>query len=209
MIGLSSCLIRERLMKIYALDRFPSDSVQSLLDIGGNVSVFSTQARFKFPSARIVAVEPDPANAKAFRTNVDGLNIEVIEAGLGRGKPLECRNPGQRNATLVYAETQKEGGVRSLTLPQMFAEAKLNPLQTFIKCDCEGAELTLIDDPEAEKILLACVGWGFEIHSRDGIARFGRWMVDKFSRNMVITFMHCTHTGFGLAMRRDIWERTL
>jgi FkbM family methyltransferase len=59
------------------LDRPPA-----ILDLGANVGYFTVFAAFRFPHSRIVAFEPDPANAELMRRTMDAnaLDYRLIEA---------------------------------------------------------------------------------------------------------------------------------
>lgn len=59
------------------LDRPPS-----ILDLGANVGYFTVFASLRFPGSRIVAFEPDAANAEVMRRTLEanGLDCELVEA---------------------------------------------------------------------------------------------------------------------------------
>jgi len=209
MIGLHSGIVRERLTYLYGFDQFLSSQVQTVLDCGANVGCFSAQARYRMPVVRIVAVEPDPDNVKALATNMENLNVEVKNVGHGRGKPLVCANPGQRNATLIYREDEAKGTVRSLSLRQMMDGFKINPLTCFLKMDTEGSEQCILDDPDSPALLQSLAGMGLELHGREQIIRWGHYAVDNLSRNCKVCFQHRTHTGFLTTMRLDLWDKAI
>lgn len=54
----------------------------AILDLGANVGYFTVDASLRFPGSRIVAFEPDRANAELMRRTLDanGLDAELVEA---------------------------------------------------------------------------------------------------------------------------------
>jgi hypothetical protein len=57
--------------------------VESILDIGSNIGLFSLAARSRFPSARIHGYEPNPAIQHHLLSNTDGLSIDVHAEAVG------------------------------------------------------------------------------------------------------------------------------
>jgi FkbM family methyltransferase len=80
--------------------------VKNILDIGGHIGGFGLIAKSFWPEARLIAVEPNPLNAKLYRQNLkdNGLyhNVKVIEAAAGYDKNCNC---------LVHAPSTTGGGV--------------------------------------------------------------------------------------------------
>lgn len=54
-----------------------------IVDAGANIGAASIWFSEKFPAARILAVEPDPANARICRMNTEHRAVDVVEAALG------------------------------------------------------------------------------------------------------------------------------
>lgn len=58
--------------------------VPVIIDAGANIGAAARCFQKQFPQAAVVAIEPDPENAKLARANCQGVgSIEVVEAALG------------------------------------------------------------------------------------------------------------------------------
>lgn len=107
-----------------------------IIDAGANIGGASVWFSTEFPRARVIAVEPDPANARLCRLNTQGRNVEVVEAAIGA-------TPG--TVSLVAGEaswavrTVPGGGVPMITMAELLARA---PGSEFLiaKIDIEGFE---------------------------------------------------------------------
>lgn len=125
----------------------PEDFV---LDIGANIGAF-TRLAADADAARIVAVEPDPENAKLWRQNRNligaSMNIEFIEAAVVGDATLE-----KQTTMTLYTNVGKNKGMHSM-LPhrgrdtvevQLTSWRKLLALNpTVVKVDIEGGEYDL------------------------------------------------------------------
>jgi FkbM family methyltransferase len=117
----------------------------TILDLGANVGYFTVFAAVRFPGSRIVAFEPDPANAElmgrtvqqnavscelieAVGTNKDGevpfvaggFTLSRIEAG---GEPVPSRDVLPRLAAVDLAKVDIEGGEWALLTDRRFSES--------------------------------------------------------------------------------------
>jgi len=61
----------------------PAEPPRFLIDAGANIGLTSVYFSRKFPSARIIAIEPESTNVEMLKKNVQFLqNIEVVQAAL-------------------------------------------------------------------------------------------------------------------------------
>jgi FkbM family methyltransferase len=110
-----------------------------IVDAGANIGAASVWFSKQFPEAQILAVEPDPKNARICRLNTEGRNVEVVEAAIGA-------RPG--SVTLVSAgeswgvRTVRGGDVPIVTVPQLMARVD-NAELLLAKVDIEGFESDL------------------------------------------------------------------
>jgi FkbM family methyltransferase len=103
-------------------------------DVGAHVGFFSIcSARL---GARVVAVEPDPVNADRLRrnANLNGFDIDVIEAAAWSESGRVELVPGESSKEHVVAPGD---GIASVTLDELTRHC---PAPTLIKMDVEGAE---------------------------------------------------------------------
>ena len=110
----------------------------AVLDLGANVGFFDVFASFRFPAARIVAFEPDAANAELLRRTVaaNKLDCQVVEAA----------------AATADGEVPFVGG--GFTLSRIEAGGEPVPAVDVLPC-LAGADLAKIDIEGSEWELLA------------------------------------------------------
>jgi FkbM family methyltransferase len=188
MKGLQPQLIEERLARLYGIDMLPESCIRHVLDIGANTGIFAIQARFRFPKAQILCIEPDPRNFANLQENVEGLDISCIQAGLGDGSLLACRNEGAKQASLSYLPSPS-GAIQSHSLGYYARLNGFDPTKTFVKIDCEGGEGCLIGDEDAERLLTIAPAWGIEIHASRTRDEWIKWL-SRFSRHGWVSYHH-------------------
>lgn len=121
----------------------------SVLDLGANIGLFSLYTRSVWPSAAIVAVEPDPRNLPLLRRNLDrnGGGIEVVEAAASTRAGTSAFAGGafssSRIASAADAATVE---VRTIDVFPLVASSD------FVKIDIEGAEWAILADPRFESV---------------------------------------------------------
>ena len=133
------------------VQRYLSENVGAedvFYDIGAHVGFFSIcSARL---GARVVAVEPDPANAERLRRNADlnSFDIEVIEAAAWSESGRVELVPGDSSKEYEVAPGD---GVASVTLDEL---VRSRPALTLIKLDVEGAEDRVFEG--ARRVVAEC-----------------------------------------------------
>ena len=98
----------------------------------------------KSPTARILAVEPDPENATLCRENT-GLypNVELLQAAIWHvGGRLDIRNSHGRPDAFTVQESLDSGDVDAVTMVQLVEQ--LGGTCDVVKMDIEGAELSVL-----------------------------------------------------------------
>ena len=131
-----------------------------VLDIGANVGVFTSYARFLFPSAAIVAIEPNQRNRDLLTRHVGHLpNVTLLKNALGTG-PLWCQlvedikppyyGGGNRYLTsgqlgcpieeLVDRKSSRAAGVIPVSLDQLVRRFAADDVKLLVKIDIEGGE---------------------------------------------------------------------
>jgi len=110
-----------------------------IVDAGANVGAASIWFSEQFPKARILAVEPDPANARICRLNTKGRNVEVVEAAIG-AKPGSVSLVSSKESWGV--QTVRGGDVPVVTVSQLLDRVEGGEL-LITKIDIEGFESDL------------------------------------------------------------------
>jgi FkbM family methyltransferase len=115
-----------------------------MLDVGGNIGLFATFARDRWPGTSVVSIEPDPDNLEILRRNAaQGSDLEVVAA---------CAST--HDGTLRFVSGQQAGshvangasGEDTIEVPcvDVFRLAESADL---IKMDIEGSEWDILADP--------------------------------------------------------------
>jgi FkbM family methyltransferase len=111
----------------------------AILDLGANVGYFTVDASLRFPGSRIVAFEPDRANAELMRRTLkaNGLDAELVEAA---ASTADGEVPfSQGGFTLSRIEPGGEPVPAVDVLPRL-------PEFDLAKVDIEGGEWALLAD---------------------------------------------------------------
>jgi FkbM family methyltransferase len=137
-----------------------------ILDAGANIGCTAVFLAETYPGARIVAVEPDPANAALARKNCAAHpNVEIVEGAVWpRSVRLEIENPQDESWAFRMREVPLESpghGMRGLTIDELSKGAPID----LLKVDIEGGERALFSE---ENGWLARVGAMLvEVHGPD------------------------------------------
>lgn len=134
-----------------ALLRHPWGQPRFIVDLGANTGLVDRWLLHHFPSAEIVAVEPEPGNTATLRANVSDLPVRVVEACIGataRTVTLHTSS-GEHGFTMVGVA---EAGEPTFEVPVVTMETVLEGAEKIdlLKVDIEGAEEELFGD---------CAGW--------------------------------------------------
>jgi FkbM family methyltransferase len=129
----------------------------AILDLGGNVGYFTVFASFRYPGSRIVAFEPDPANAALMRRTIEanGLNCQLIEAAASARDGEVAFAAG--GFTLSRIE---EGGEPVPTLDVLPRLAQFD----LAKIDIEGGEWDLLADSRFPRFASRALALEFHPH---------------------------------------------
>lgn len=134
------------------LDRSP----KLIIDAGANVGYSSLVFRMHYPSATIVAIEPDKTNCALFRKNCGAYSqIHLLEGAVWpRSQSLAITNPEAHPwAYQVGATTSNHDGdaVRGYTIPEIIdTQAGGGGRVDLLKLDIEGAECALFREGAEE-----------------------------------------------------------
>jgi FkbM family methyltransferase len=128
------------------LAQVPSDAL--ILDVGAHHGVYTVAMLRRYPSARIIAIEPDPVGAGMLRHNValNGLEsrVEVVEAAIGTRDgvgSLEQSDEGSWGNRIVA----KDGSPNAVTVrTSRLATILRGRSPQVVKSNCEGGEFALV-----------------------------------------------------------------
>jgi len=117
-----------------------------LLDLGANIGMTSLWLAKNYSITRVIAVEPDPANAALVRQNLkmNGITGEVLEAAIGP-KELMTRFEFSEHSNLGKL-SERGSLVPMISVGRIIQKFEITRL-ALIKIDIEGAEQELFNGP--------------------------------------------------------------
>jgi FkbM family methyltransferase len=126
---------------LYEFDEYGDPKV--IVDAGANVGLSSVFFAMRFPAARIVALEPDPDNARMARLNTRAFeNVALIEAALMASGGLARKLEGPFNADSYRfspATVQDGDSVPAVTVDALMRQQGFDTID-LLKMDIEGSE---------------------------------------------------------------------
>jgi FkbM family methyltransferase len=126
----------------YDLRRLPFTPA-IIIDCGAHIGMFSLLATAAFPSARLIAFEPNPKNVAAMRKQIDGnsLNFELIEAAVSTTEGHRSFvMPNSHSGKLADSGSSGAVGFK-VRLVDLGKFVERNPTQRLLlKIDVEGEE---------------------------------------------------------------------
>jgi FkbM family methyltransferase len=134
---------------------------ERILDLGGNIGMFTVFAASRWPRARITAFEPDPSNVAkyqwhAMRNQISGHLIEAC-AGVADGEtPFAAGLEGGSHMA-------SDGDDARFTVPVVDVFPYMQNAD-LIKMDIEGAEWAILEDPRLTNLRVPVLL--LEIHRR-------------------------------------------
>jgi FkbM family methyltransferase len=136
-----------------------------VIDAGANIGLSVRYLAARFPTARIVAVEPEASNFALMRRNTRSLgSLTLLHAAVwNRETPLRIVNPGDEHWAFQVAEAAT-GDVAAVTIGALLSSVSAAD-GVVVKLDIEGAEVEVLDASAASwmpKVAVLIV----ELHDR-------------------------------------------
>ncbi len=150
-------------MHTYSEHPLPDDAT-TILDLGANVGLASLFFRLRYPGARIVAVEADPAVARLAERNLRGWGVDVVNAAVAPAAGIVTlhRQPGQSWASSTVFGKGEPVDVKAVALDTLIDQ--LGGV-SILKLDIEGAEHDVIAASRRLDAVDCIVG---EVHPVEG-----------------------------------------
>lgn len=118
------------------------DNVRTIVDLGSNIGMTVRLWQEQFPTARIVAAEPDEQNVEMIHRNI-GPNATIIRACIGGSNRKVQLDRSGLSWTFRMTETgsgTEKQTVDAITVAKLLTEQNLTGSIDLLKCDIEGAE---------------------------------------------------------------------
>lgn len=118
-------------------------SPQLVLDVGGNIGMFGLRAAINWPGASIVAFEPEPSSAAAYRRLIsdNAIKCQLVEACAGARVGTVQFTTGKH----IFAHITNDGSGLPVHMVDFFAY--LDASVDLVKMDIEGGEWEILLDP--------------------------------------------------------------
>jgi FkbM family methyltransferase len=138
-----------------------------IIDAGANIGATSLYFTYKYPQAKIYAIEPDSSNFELLLRNCAGLdNIVCIQAGLWPEKTMLSfvDAAAEKWAISLKPAEVTDKAVTSITIPELMERFGIETIN-ILKLDIEGAERELFSRGIEEWV--ECVDTiAIELHDR-------------------------------------------
>jgi FkbM family methyltransferase len=145
----------------YAL-KTPLESPAFIIDCGANVGMASLYFLNRYPAARVVSVEPSPANFELCRLNLEpyGDRVKLIQGAVWKS-PGRLSLEANDQAWATRVSDDKPGTVEAFTVPALMAHGpgKVD----LLKVDIEGSEGEVFG-PDSQEWLPRVRNIAIELH---------------------------------------------
>lgn len=123
------------------------DQAAVVLDLGAHIGLTAVVYRSRYPTARILAVEPDPETCARLRANVQGLSIEVLQAAVcGSDGPVPFFPSRESWGSSLSGDHGSSAPitVMGVTFDRLLEDHGLGQVD-LLKVNVEGAEFEIFD----------------------------------------------------------------
>ena len=146
------------------------DSPAFIIDGGANIGIASLYFLNRYPSSRVIAVEPDTANFELCRMNLGpyGDRAILVKGAIWKNEGRLALEAGEQE-WVTRVRDDRPGSVEAFTIPTLIArgDGKVD----LLKLDVEGSELEIFG-PEAQQWLPSVRNIAIELHGEDRKTRF-------------------------------------
>lgn len=153
----------------------------TIVDLGSNVGASVLYFATRYPGARIIAVEPDPATFRKLQANVGSIpGVELRCLAVGGTDGETDFFPSPRTWESSFRPTPLSGEpirVRVVTLDTLLSEVGLDHVD-LIKLDVEGAEYEILGSSQAWKTSVSTVIGELHAGLPDAYAGMRRLLAD-------------------------------
>lgn len=162
----------------YKVRDYMQDSFDLIVDIGGNIGIFSCMMRFLHPKSRIIAYEPFDESFNYLCANTNLLDIETVQKALGKsGNKVTLKSRDGNLLTNRFVNSDDSSGVSCVSIGDIWRDHNLFDYKNYmIKFDCEGGESCLIGDKKSEDIIKNSLQTTLEIHFKSEATPFEDWL---------------------------------
>jgi FkbM family methyltransferase len=193
---------REYAAVVRLLESPDAGEVETILDIGANIGLAAAYFGAHYPSARILAVEPDPANYSLLERNTEALGdrVQALQAAFwprDEGLGWSHFRDGREWSRAVERSDNGPGSIDVITPAQALARLGVDRAD-LAKVDIEGAEAVFFaTEADTAALLRLADVFAIEIHA-ESVDPF--MAATAFDRGGFLTF---PAGDFLIAIRRE------
>lgn len=116
-----------------------------IVDAGAHIGISAAFLALMFPTALVVAIEPEGSNFDLLSKNTEGLNVRCIQAALSsEAQRAKVLDPGEGHWGFRTERTDSEEGLPCVTLNALYEEfCDSHAFPFLVKINIEGAEQEL------------------------------------------------------------------
>jgi FkbM family methyltransferase len=131
----------------YHIDALPGIKAERIIDAGANIGLASIFFSNLFPSAQIVAIEPQADNFNLLQKNLKPYEkVECIHAALwNKNEKINIKNPDSLAASYMV-EADQFSSIEGITIPSLLERKGWDKVD-ILKMDIEGAEKEIFSAP--------------------------------------------------------------
>jgi len=113
-----------------------------IVDAGAHIGISTVFFALMFPTALVIAIEPEESNFDLLSKNTEGLNVRCIKAALSsETQRARVLDPGEGHWAFRTESTNSEEGLPCVTLNSLYGEFGGSQAFPFlVKINIEGAE---------------------------------------------------------------------
>jgi FkbM family methyltransferase len=149
--------------------------VDLIIDAGANVGFSSVYFLSRFPSCRVIAVEPDAANYKALQRNLAPYadRVKLYNFGVwSKSVDLMIEARGYRDGRDWTRQVRECAAgehphIQAITIDDLIENSGVSKL-SLLKMDIEGAEAVVFADPSCQQWLPKTEAIAIELHDDSG-----------------------------------------
>lgn len=125
--------------------QIPIEKAGTIIDCGANIGLSCAYFLYRYPNARLIAIEPDPVNYKLCTSNLSsfGRRVDVLQAAVwGKSMPMKVNsdNIGTWASTVEAAKGGSDSIIEGLDIPSILQRYAIEYVD-ILKIDIEGAEM--------------------------------------------------------------------
>jgi FkbM family methyltransferase len=143
-----------------------------IVDVGGNVGLYSLWATKKYHPKKIIAIEMDKQNCKYFQSTIETNNLQNSVQIINGAFYNKKTNVGEDYYSKFFnschkLDDKKKGSIKTITLSEIINLLKGKKID-LIKMDIEGSEKYLISDTNSVLLKKKVKEVAIEVHPQFG-----------------------------------------